>query len=87
MIPFHLPIEQGGNDPNYSSIEIKEAVRSLEKDLRIVIHLYYFCDWPVKDIASAIELPEGTIKSKLYRARELLREKLQHHGWRGADHS
>jgi len=81
VIPIQID-EKGEKDPNYSNIEIMEAVRSLEKDLRIVIHLYYFCDWPIKDIAEALEQPEGTIKSRLYRAREQLKESLYHRGKR-----
>lgn len=84
IIPFkelHIAIER---DAGYTSIELKEAVRSLEPDLRIVIHLYYFSDWPIKDVSKALDLPEGTVKSRLYRARDLLHENLQG-GMRGAD--
>jgi len=87
VIPFQTSVERGEQDPNYSNVELMDAVRSLEKDLRIVIHLYYFCDWPIKEIAEALDLPEGTIKSRLYRAREELKERLYHCEKRGVDHS
>ena len=53
-------------------IEIREAVERLEQPLKIVVVLYYFEDLPVKQIAEILELPEGTIKSRLNRARTCL---------------
>lgn len=61
----------------YEAIELKEAVAYLEDDLRIVIQLYYYEDFPIKQIAKLLGVPEGTIKSRLHRARELLAEVLE----------
>lgn len=43
-------------------------------DYRNVVVAYYIEDRSVKDIGNALGLPEGTVKSKLFRARELLKE-------------
>ncbi|NEN84067.1 RNA polymerase sigma factor [Paenibacillus elgii] len=50
-------------------LEIREAVEKLERPLKVVVVLYYFEDLPIKQIAEILELPEGTIKSRLNRAR------------------
>lgn len=61
----------------YEAIELKEAVAYLEDHLKIVIQLYYYEDVPIKRIAKLLGVPEGTIKSRLHRARELLAEVLE----------
>lgn len=61
----------------YEAIELKEAVAYLEKDLRVVIQLYYYEDLSIKQIAKFVGVPEGTVKSRLHRARTLLAEELE----------
>jgi RNA polymerase sigma-70 factor (ECF subfamily) len=38
-----------------------------------VIYLRYFLDLPVDDVAKTLNLPSGTVKSRLHRALERLR--------------
>ena len=44
---------------------------------RAVIHLHYYEDYPVQDIARILGLPQGTVKSQLSRGRTLLKTSLQ----------
>ncbi|MBU5347843.1 sigma-70 family RNA polymerase sigma factor [Paenibacillus lautus] len=60
----------------YEAIELKEAVAYLEDDLRRVIQLHYYRDIPINHIAKMVGIPEGTVKSRLYRARAILAERL-----------
>ncbi len=60
----------------YADFETKELVKNLEKDLREVVALYYFEDFSVNEIAKILKIPEGTVKSRLSRARKKLEEKL-----------
>lgn len=53
-------------------LEIWEAVQSLEEEFRVVIALFYMEDVPLKEVAQILDIPEGTVKSRLYRAREKL---------------
>lgn len=53
------------------------AVNELPQKYRTVIYLYYYEEMSVKEISSLLRLSEGTIKSQLYRGRELLRDKLE----------
>lgn len=62
---------------DYRNLEITSAVNSLDEDLRIVTTLFYFEDIPQKDIAKALGIPEGTVKTRLSRARTKLYELLK----------
>ncbi|MFF2480673.1 sigma-70 family RNA polymerase sigma factor [Paenibacillus sp. NPDC058071] len=54
------------------AMDLGEALQSLDEELRVVVSLYYLDDRPLKEVAGLLELPEGTVKSRLYRAREKL---------------
>lgn len=56
---------------------VTEAVLSLPARYRIPIHLYYYEGYSVAEIADITGKSEGTIKSHLFRARTLLRDKLK----------
>ena len=57
--------------------EVYYAVQSLPSKYRAVIHLFYYEDMSVKEIAECLSMKESTVKSHLFRGRELLREKLK----------
>ena len=54
-----------------------EAVRTLPAKYRDVIHLFYYVEMSVKEIAEATGRRESTVTSQLTRGRELLRKKLK----------
>ena len=56
---------------------VTEAVLSLPARYRIPIHLYYYEGFSVAEIAKTIGKSEGTVKSRLFRARNLLRSRLK----------
>ncbi len=53
-----------------------EALQRLPLDLQMAIELYYWEELSVAELAAALEIPAGTVKSRLHRARELLREEM-----------
>lgn len=55
------------------------ALRTLPVDLQIALELHYWEDMPLADIARIVEIPEGTVKSRLHRAKSLLRAELGRH--------
>ena len=57
--------------------DIVRAVMSLPEALRTVIHLFYYEELSVKEIASLLHLSQGAIKTRLSRGRERLKEILQ----------
>ena len=56
---------------------ILKAVDNLPKNLRQVVVLYEFEGNSYEQIAKKLKVPEGTIKSRLYKARKVLMEQLQ----------
>lgn len=56
--------------------EIKKAVGELAEKYRLPICLYYMEELSVADIAKVLKLPQGTVKSRLYQARKLLKSQL-----------
>lgn len=62
---------------DFSNIEITSAINSLEEDLRVVTTLFYFEDIPQKEIAKLLDIPEGTVRSRLSRARSRLYDLLK----------
>jgi RNA polymerase sigma-70 factor (ECF subfamily) len=59
---------------------LKEAVNSLDEEHRIVVVLRDVEDLSIEEICEITDLPDGTVKSRLHRARLALRKKLQKHG-------
>ncbi len=71
-------LELSENFP-FKSCENKElfkAVMKLPPKLSLVIHLFYYEDMSVKDIAEALKVSESVIKTRLSRGREKLKDLL-----------
>ena len=60
----------------YTDLETRNLIKNLDKDLREVVVLYYFEDFSVKEISKMVKIPEGTVKSRLSRARKELEKDL-----------
>jgi RNA polymerase sigma-70 factor (ECF subfamily) len=60
-----------------SSIDINTALMALNATERTIVTLYYLQDIPVKKITEITDLPEGTIKSHLSRARTKMAQVLK----------
>ena len=54
-----------------------ETVMHLPGKYRIVIHLYYYEDYSVGEIAKILKLSESNVKTRLMRGRAKLREVLK----------
>lgn len=52
--------------------ELVKILDRIDRDLRLTATLYYYNELTVKEIAQIINIPEGTVKSRLSRAREKL---------------
>ena len=50
---------------------------TLFRSYRIVIHLYYYEDYSVGEIAKILKLSESNVKTRLMRGRAMLREVLK----------
>lgn len=73
---FFNSIPQITDSTKEDYLELHKAVSSLSKKQRIVIVLYYFKDYSVTEISQIINIPAGTVKSRLSSARAELKRRL-----------
>ena len=50
--------------------DARDLLNNLSKDLKETVMLYYFEDFSVKEVAEILNIPEGTVKSRLSKARK-----------------
>lgn len=82
VIPVERP-EELQEEPVAPEVEIPlgsevwEAVRSLDERYRAVVVLRFLNDMQLEDIATALDIPLGTVKSRLHTALKMLKSRLQ----------
>jgi len=70
------------HEQNYTEkddIGVKELLERLDMKSRTVLTLYYFEQLSVPEISTALKIPRGTVKSRLYSARKEMKELWQKH--------
>ena len=60
---------------------VRRCIGELSEKHRIPIYLYYSAELSVKEISDCIKLPEGTVKSRLHKARKMIKERLEAYGY------
>ncbi|WP_338780245.1 sigma-70 family RNA polymerase sigma factor [Metabacillus sp. FJAT-52054] len=71
VIHEHLLPEKRNDE--YHKLELEDALNSLNEVYRLALILYYIVGLNVKEISEFLKEPEGTIKSRLSRAKTILR--------------
>lgn len=56
---------------------LRAAIARLPEKLRLAVITFYFCDMGLKGTAAALGIPAGTVKSRLSKAKLLLKEALR----------
>lgn len=56
---------------------IQDAAHLLDDKLRLPLYMFYTADMTVEEIASALSIPQGTVKSRLHKARKTMRSVLE----------
>lgn len=59
-------------------LDLHTAIHALPKKHRVVLVLYYFREFSLSEIAMMLDIPEGTVKSRLNTAKKLLKRRLSH---------
>ena len=54
--------------------DLKDALDKLPQKYRTVIHLHYYEGYRIEEIADITRATQGTVKSQLHRARQMLKE-------------
>jgi len=57
--------------------KIRAAVATLEEKYRVVVTLRYLEEMSLEEVGEILDLPAGTVKNRLYRAREILKRRLE----------
>ena len=73
-------------DKSNDRLLVREAIRKLTPPLKTVVILYYFNELTIKEIAEILDCFQGTVKSRLHKARKLLKRELsisfkEEHNW------
>ena len=66
----------GGLEDQDRDLAVRRAVGALPAKYREALILFYFHDMDITTAARSLGLPEGTVKARLFRGREILRSKL-----------
>ncbi|QGH32997.1 sigma-70 family RNA polymerase sigma factor [Gracilibacillus salitolerans] len=65
-------------EANLVKEELLESLKELKADYREVILLRYIHDLSIREIAHSLNINESTVKTRLHRARNKVKEKVQH---------
>jgi RNA polymerase sigma-70 factor (ECF subfamily) len=84
-LDFETPDGAPGPEGIYDQCQLGDGVAAammgLSTEYRAVIVLRHFMDCSYEDMAAILELPEKTVKSRLFSARQLLKTAMESKGW------
>jgi len=85
QVPLSAVPDKPSARDEYEGMELREAVDSLDLPMRLVIELHYMHDLSIKEVAKSLDVSEGTVKSRLHRAREKLMRWLEPESPKGVE--
>lgn len=56
---------------------IQQAVHQLDDKLKLPLYMHYTADMTVEEIANALSIPTGTVKSRMHNARQAIKKALE----------
>jgi len=77
----HISLEEVQEQQHKAKYDtgVKELLEKLDIRKRAVLSLYYFEQLDILEISTALNIPKGTVKSRLHNARKELKELWQKH--------
>ena len=87
---LEMQAQTAGAEPDDAPALLRRLVDALPERYRRVLTLFYYEDRSVSEVADMLAMPEGTVKTTLFRARAQLAEELKRRGlhdarlWLGA---
>jgi RNA polymerase sigma-70 factor (ECF subfamily) len=76
MLPADEPSEFGALDTIIQRDQLETAIRRLSVDHRTVLVLHHYADIPLERVAQILEIPLGTVYSRLHHAMRAMRAAL-----------
>jgi len=73
-------LDQIGNDGDFQTeehLDLLKAMDEIDEKYKTVLILRFYQDYTVKQIATFLDCPEGTVKTNIRRGLEILRSKLK----------
>lgn len=61
--------------------QIGQIIQNLPEKIRVPLILFYLSDCSIAQIAAVIKKPPGTVKSRLFKGRNLIKKKLEEAGY------
>jgi RNA polymerase sigma-70 factor (ECF subfamily) len=80
IIPLHGfldPIQEQAPVATFDSDDLQQVLSELPEEFRAPLILYYFEEFSYREIAEQMDLPIGTVMSRLARAKSHLRRRLE----------
>jgi RNA polymerase sigma-70 factor (ECF subfamily) len=81
-LPSALVVYEVGDSPERMMIDgqrrelVHKALNSLRPHHRVILNLYYLEDQSIQEVAQILDIPEGSVKSRLFYARDALKNAL-----------
>ncbi|MCX4317280.1 MAG: RNA polymerase sigma factor [Lachnospiraceae bacterium] len=60
---------------------VRRETQALSEKLRLPVYLYYTAQLSIEEIAKILKLPGGTVKSRLHKARMVMKKRLEDCGY------
>ena len=76
LLPAHEPMGPDGTSLVIDRDQLERGFRRLSIDHRAVVVLHHYLDLPLSEVAEALGVPEGTVRSRLHHAMRGLRAAL-----------
>lgn len=84
------PVSSENIEKNYEKAELEltvaEITNNLDDKYRIPVILHYGRDMSLDSIARILHIPEGTVKSRLFNARKIIKKELEARGYDGKEY-
>lgn len=61
--------------------QVRQIIQTLPEKFQVPLILFYFSDCPIEQIAAIIKKPPGTVKSRLFKGRNLIKKRLEDAGY------
>jgi len=78
---FHAQSKEATPEDAVLSLERRRtmlaAANNLKDKLKIPLYMHYTAEMSIEEIASALKIPSGTVKSRLYQARQAMKKELE----------
>ena len=62
-------------------LEVQALAAELPEEYRMILYLYYSADLKISEIAKILNLPEGTVKTRMRKAKQLIKKELEDKGY------